>query len=82
MVRILILFLIVVVLVAIRGVVWYMRVPREERVVACPECGKEFTPYLLRMIFTGASLEGKVVRCPHCGAQQYIVPSGRKKRRK
>ena len=82
MVRILILFLIVVVLVAICGVVWYMRVPREERAVACPGCGKEFTPYLLRMIFTGASLEGKVVRCPHCGAQQYIVPSGRRGRKK
>ena len=82
MIRILILFFIVVALVAVRGVIGYLRIPRGERVMTCPDCGKEFMPCLLRMIFTGMSLEGRVVRCPRCGAQQYVVPSGRRKGKK
>lgn len=80
--RILILFLIIVALAAVRGAVGYFRIPRGERVLICPGCGEEFTPDLLRMIFTGVSLEGKVVRCPRCGTQQYIAPQeppGKKK---
>lgn len=71
---VLILLLAVILVVAARGVYWYLKVPRDQRVVICPACGKEYMPYLLRMIFLGASLEGKVIRCPYCGAQQYVTP--------
>ncbi len=75
MVRIiLILLLLVVALVGARGVYWYLKVPRDQRVIVCPACGKEYMPYLIRMVFTGMSLEGRIIKCPHCGAQQYVAP--------
>lgn len=83
MVRIvLILLLLIVAFVAARGIYWYLQVPRDQRVIVCPQCGKEYMPYLLRMIFTGMSLEGKVIKCPHCGAQQYVVPRDQRSRKK
>lgn len=83
MVRIvLILLLLIVAFVGARGVYWYLQVPRDQRVIVCPQCGKEYMPYLLRMVFTGASLEGKVIKCPHCGAQQYVTPHERPGKKK
>lgn len=40
----------------------------------CPNCGLEFKPEILKMIFATNEGPGKMIKCPKCGKKDYMEP--------